>query len=104
MRIQMDGDVVFLPINSLRCAASEVGSGRRRSLNLKPEAEPTRETVSSCASRRQFESSNSNYDNRYRDPNRDRDRNRRESKEFDPDSDFDFDCTDVPQIELLVGR
>jgi hypothetical protein len=45
-------------------------------------------------------SSNSNYDSRYRDPNRDRDRNRRESKEFDPDSDsdfdFDFDCTDVP--------
>jgi hypothetical protein len=39
--------------------------------------------------------SNSNYDSRYRDPNRDRDRNRRESKEFDPDSDsdFDFDCT-----------
>ena len=43
-------------------------------------------------------SSISNYDSRYRDPNRDRDRNRRESKEFDPDSDsdFDFDCTDVP--------
>jgi hypothetical protein len=40
--------------------------------------------------------SNSNYDSRYRDPNRDRDRNRRESKEFDSDSDFDFDCTDVP--------
>ena len=42
---------------------------------------------------------NSNYDSRYRDPNRDRDRNRRESKEFDPDPDsdfdFDFDCTDL---------
>ncbi|MEI8353410.1 MAG: hypothetical protein WCG22_02750, partial [Lentisphaerota bacterium] len=61
MRIQMDGDVVFLPINSLRCAASEVGSGRRRSLNLKPEAEPTSETVSFFASRRQSESSNSNF-------------------------------------------
>ena len=47
---------------------------------------------------RLFPCSNSNYDSRYRDPNRDRDRNRRESKEFDPDSDsdFDFDCTDVP--------
>jgi hypothetical protein len=42
--------------------------------------------------------SNSNYDSRYRDPNRDLDRNRRDSKDFDPDSDsdFDFDCTDVP--------
>ena len=27
MRFQMDDDVVFLPINSLRCAASEVGLG-----------------------------------------------------------------------------
>jgi hypothetical protein len=45
-----------------------------------------------------IDASKSNYDSRYRDPNRDRDRNRRESKDFDPDSDsdFDFDCTDVP--------
>jgi hypothetical protein len=55
MRIQMDGDVVFLPINSLRCAACEVWSGRRRSLNRKPEVETTERMVPSLASRRQFE-------------------------------------------------
>jgi hypothetical protein len=50
-----------------------------------------------------FTTSHSNYDSRYRDPNRDRDRNRRNCKAFDPDSDsdFDFDRTGAPSLELL---
>jgi hypothetical protein len=44
----------------------------------------------------------SNYDSRYRDPNRDRDRNRRESKEFDPDPDSDTDPDPDDSIDLII--